>query len=341
MPPEAELSATGPLPARSVLLSGGTAADSCGDRSRSAGAVTRPRRLQKGREEAAARRPRRSALSHWVFWPTLDQQLGASGSPRSTASSKRPGSGPRAGAAGGEDGSAAVPGLLEETLPSSALTVQCGAVDDATGEVRPGDPSAPDGGQSSGCSAEEAAAGPCEWCGLPRAPGHAEACALRPAQCRHCGQRLAAVVLPPHEEVCRRRRAAQKRPQRQVLGGERPLSVPGTPCEPAGAPAERSARLSPQQPAVELPQLPLKAWPPAALAPLKSTPRELPGACPAPPLAHDSRQQARPAAAALEAPPDATIGAEDVPSLEELRHQVRRERDAYIQSRLAAEAACH
>lgn len=335
MLPAAELTATC---SPGVVAQGSPAADEacepCRLRTRSAGAGAgwRPRRGQSCRDEESTRRPRRSALSHWVFWPTLDQQLGVGDSPRSAASGRKPET-----SANSTGIRKDVPLLASPVDPEPPGAGKC--TEETSGEVIASEPACDM--QSGTDSAQQTIE--------PRTLGHSDQCVLRPVQCQYCGQRLAAAVLAPHEEVCGRRHRTQRQLPHQarvaVQAAERPQSAPEGLREQTCEEASGRGEGAPLRPAGELPPLSRRVRPPArpAPAPPKTTPRERPGvrpALPEPALTQDPWQQAAPAASA-----DASAGASEsprgVPSLEELRQQVQRERDAYIQLHLADRAACH
>jgi len=195
----------------------------------------------------------------------------------------------------------------------------------------------------------------CCWCGLHLSPGHRESCALRPAPCRHCNQWLSLAALAPHEDVCPKGRAAQHERQSRHTQSRHLLSRRGrTPAGSTFNPASSQKpclvddwgrTVAPSLTASDadsgsLPPLSKHGQAPLAKVPLPSHSERFSrpqrrASC-QPPLQSQRRQlvPSPPIPEALATARATKDEEEAVPSVEELRMQVQRERWKYIQEHL-------
>jgi len=194
----------------------------------------------------------------------------------------------------------------------------------------------------------------CCWCGLQLTPGHRESCALRPAPCRHCNQWISLAALAPHEDVCPKGRAAQHEQQSSYKHSRHLLSRKGR--TPAGCTFNPASSQKPclvddwgrtVAPALtasdtdsgSLPPLSSRTQAPLAKVPLPSHSERFSrpqrrASCQ--PLSQSMRRQLVPPPPVPEAHATArgiTDQEETVPSVDELRLQVQRERRKYIETR--------
>jgi len=275
--------------------------------------------------------PRRAApAQHWAFWG----HSAGSPSSRQQASSGRPPSTKRQSTSNNQDSHASAG---QRQIGGDQLEQTSRALKESADQ----------------CNKESSPT--CCWCGLPQSPGHRESCALRPTQCQYCNQWLSLAALAPHQDVCPKAPAAQQEQQKSHTHSRHLLSRRGR--TPAGNTFNPASSQKPclvdswgrtVAPAVtasdvengSLPPLSSRAQAPLAKVPLpghsERVSRPQRRASCQPPL-QSRRQQLGPPPTVPEAPATARAmkdQEEAVPSVEELRRQVQRERQAYIQEHL-------